>query len=49
MSRLHNVYDESEYSHCPYCAGELVEDDEETIPCPECDASLHWDGYEWVC
>lgn len=25
-----NVYDESEYSHCPYCSEELVEDDEET-------------------
>ena len=23
------VYDESEYSHCPYCSGELEEDDEE--------------------
>ena len=21
------VYDESEYSHCPYCSGELDEDD----------------------
>ena len=23
------VYDESEYSHCPYCSGELDDDDEE--------------------
>ena len=23
------VYDESEYSHCPYCSGELEDDDEE--------------------
>ena len=23
------VYDESEYTHCPYCSGELEEDDEE--------------------
>ena len=29
------VYDESEYSHCPYCSGEL-DDDEEVRPCPEC-------------
>ena len=21
-----HVYDESEYSHCPYCSGELEED-----------------------
>lgn len=27
------VYDESEYSHCPYCAGEL-DDDDEVRPCP---------------
>ena len=27
------VYDESEYSHCPYCSGELVEYDEEIRPC----------------
>lgn len=43
------VYDESEYSHCPYCAGELDEDDEETRPCPKCGGCLHWDGDEWVC
>jgi RNA polymerase subunit RPABC4/transcription elongation factor Spt4 len=23
------VYDESEYSHCPYCSGELDEDEDE--------------------
>ena len=28
------VYDESEYSRCPYCSGEL-DDDEEVRPCPE--------------
>lgn len=22
------IYDESEFSHCPYCSGELYEDDE---------------------
>ena len=43
------VYDEEEYSHCPYCSGELEEDDEEIRPCPECGGCLHWDGDEWVC
>lgn len=43
------VYDESEYTHCPYCSGEL-EDNTEHRPCPECGACLYWDGYdEWVC
>ena len=42
------VYDESEYSHCPYCSGEL-EDDEDFRPCPECGGCLYWDGDEWVC
>ena len=23
------VYDESDYSHCPYCSGEIVEEKEE--------------------
>ena len=36
------VYDESEYSHCPYCSGELEEDDDETRPCPECGGCLHF-------
>ena len=43
------VYDESEYSHCPYCFGELDEEDEEIRPCPECNSCLYWDGDEWVC
>ena len=42
------VYDESEYSHCPYCSGEL-DDDEEVRPCPECGGCLHWDGEIWEC
>ena len=42
------VYDESEYTHCPYCSGEL-EDDEEVRPCPECGGYLHWDGELWEC
>ena len=43
------VYDESEYSHCPYCSGELDDDDEEVRPCPECGGGLHWDGEIWEC
>lgn len=40
------VYDESEYSHCPYCSGELQEG---TSPrpfkvCPNCDGVMEWDG-----
>mgnify|MGYP000672984018 CR=1 FL=1 len=27
-----HVYDESEYSHCPYCSGELNEDDDDDEP-----------------
>ena len=44
------VYDESEYSHCPYCSGEL-EDDTGERPyknCPNCDGTMYWDGY-WKC
>lgn len=43
------VYDESEYSHCPYCSGELDDDDEEVRPCPECGGCLHWNGEVWEC
>ena len=41
------VYDESEYGQCPYCSGELEEDDEEFRPCPECGGCLYWDGEVW--
>ena len=43
------VYDESEYGQCPYCSGELEEDDEEFRPCPECGGCLYWDGEVWEC
>ena len=43
------VYDESEYTHCPYCSGELVDDDEEIRPCPECGGCLYWNGELWEC
>lgn len=35
------VYDESEYSHCPYCSGELEDGDDEVRPCAECGGCLH--------
>ncbi len=44
------VYDESEYSRCPYCAGEL--DGEETERsfkyCPNCGGTMLWYG-SWEC
>lgn len=44
------VYDESEYSHCPYCSGELKEYTGERPfkKCPNCDSIMYWDGY-WEC
>lgn len=40
------VYDESEYSHCPYCSGELEDDISERYykNCPNCDGIMYWDG-----
>lgn len=47
------VYDESEYSHCPYCSGELKDplEDEEWEACPECNGIMYWDDYDgcWEC
>ena len=43
------VYDESEYSHCPYCSGELEDGDDEVRPCAECGGCLHQDGEAWEC
>jgi len=44
------VYDESEYWPCPYCTGELEEDQGERYykSCPNCDGIMYWDGY-WEC
>ena len=43
------VYDESEYSRCPYCSGELEEHGERYYKtCPNCGAPMYWDG-SWVC
>lgn len=43
------VYDESEYTRCPYCSGELEIDEDETQACPECGGVMHWDGDCWEC
>lgn len=43
------VYDESEYTHCPYCTGELEEISERYYKkCPNCEGIMYWDGY-WEC
>ena len=44
------VYDESEYSKCPYCSGELEEEHGERYfkICPNCDGTMKWDG-SWYC
>lgn len=44
------VYVESEYSHCPYCSGELEIDTSERYfkNCPNCDGIMYWDRY-WEC
>ena len=45
------VYDESDYSHCPYCSGELEEDvgPRPYKDCPECgDGIMYWDDC-WQC
>lgn len=44
------VYDESEYSRCPYCSGELEIEEDEVRECPECGGCLHcYDGETWEC
>ena len=46
-----NVYDEAEYSHCPYCSGELEDEKSERFfkHCPYCsDGIMYWDGF-WGC
>ena len=44
------VYDESEYSRCPYCSGELEDDDDEIQACPECNGVMRcYDGVTWEC
>lgn len=49
-AKCDNIYDESDYSHCPYCSGELSEDHGERPykKCPICDGIMYWDGC-WEC
>ncbi|MDD3193563.1 MAG: hypothetical protein PHE47_06890 [Oscillospiraceae bacterium] len=44
------VYDESEYSSCPHCSGELEDDTGERYfkNCPNCGGVMYWDN-EWEC
>ncbi|MBQ3138743.1 MAG: hypothetical protein IJB68_04415 [Ruminococcus sp.] len=45
------VYDESEYSGCPYCSGELSDDSsgEKIKNCPLCEGGvMHWEEF-WFC
>ena len=44
------VYDEADYTHCPYCSGELEDDEGEGYfkHCPNCDGIMYWDGC-WEC
>ena len=46
------VYDESEYSRCPFCSGELEDDVEVRYykNCPECDGgTMYWESGCWTC
>ena len=45
------VYDESEYSHCPYCSGELEDEKGERYykDCPNCDGIMYWEDGCWFC
>lgn len=44
------VYDESEYSRCPYCSGEieLFFTEKKVKTCPNCGGIMYWDEY-WEC
>ena len=45
------VYDESEYTGCPYCSGELEEEHGEKYYkiCPNCDGIMYWENGIWGC
>lgn len=43
------VYDEIEYSSCPYCSGEIEESGETPFKnCPKCDGVMYWNN-GWEC
>ena len=45
------VYDESEYSRCPYCSGEIEDNVRERYykNCPNCDGTMYWEDGCWFC
>lgn len=45
------VYDESDYSRCPYCSGELSMGTDETksMDCPNCGRAMEWDDGWYYC
>lgn len=45
------IYDESEYSRCPYCSGEIecVIVEEPFKKCPNCDGIMYWYDDCWGC
>lgn len=44
------VYDASEYTHCPYCSGELDDSGERYYKdCPECSGVMYWEDGCWRC
>ena len=48
--RCDSVYDESDYSRCPYCSGELKRKKRERYyrTCPNCGGIMYWDDC-WEC
>ena len=43
-----HVYDETEYSRCPYCTGELKDEPRNFKHCPSCGGVMYWYG-TWEC
>ncbi len=44
------VYDSTEYSKCPYCSGELEDENKEEYfkRCPNCNGTMYWNEI-WEC
>ena len=44
------IYDESEYSRCPYCSGKLKDNAGKQFfkDCPNCGSIMYWDSL-WQC
>ena len=45
------VYDEEEYSSCPYCSGLIrkIKVEEPYKACPNCDGTMLWRDEMWSC